>query len=163
MALNSIDERALPLGGARATSPARSWFLRSITDAKTILAAWALGGPPPGRGRSGAVVTLDSFDLPRCEFLKVDVEGMELPRAQRRRGNDPTAAGRILYVENDREDLSPALIEFLFSLGYQLYWHLPPLFNPQQLLSKPGQRVWAARCRSTCSASIRRSRRTSRA
>jgi hypothetical protein len=37
----------------------------------------------------------------------------------------------VLYVENDREEKSAALIGQLFSLGYRLYWHMPPLFNPK--------------------------------
>jgi hypothetical protein len=37
----------------------------------------------------------------------------------------------LLYVENDREEKSAALIGRLFELGYRLYWHLPALFNPQ--------------------------------
>jgi hypothetical protein len=43
----------------------------------------------------------------------------------------------ILYVENDRRDKSPALIEYLSSLGYRLYWHLPPLFNPSNYFDNP--------------------------
>jgi hypothetical protein len=37
----------------------------------------------------------------------------------------------VLYVENDREEKSAALIGQLLGLGYRLYWHLPPLFNPK--------------------------------
>jgi hypothetical protein len=36
----------------------------------------------------------------------------------------------ILYVENDRRDRSAALIALIQSLDYQLWWHTPPLFNP---------------------------------
>ena len=36
-----------------------------------------------------------------------------------------------LYVENDRLDRSEALIRHLLGLDYRLYWHLPPLYNPQ--------------------------------
>ena len=36
----------------------------------------------------------------------------------------------ILYVENDRPALSRALIEFIWSQGYRLWWHAPALFNP---------------------------------
>jgi hypothetical protein len=36
----------------------------------------------------------------------------------------------LLYVENDRIEKSPALIAQLMGLGYRLFWHLPPLFNP---------------------------------
>ncbi|MGH6968476.1 MAG: hypothetical protein ACREEN_05165 [Stellaceae bacterium] len=36
----------------------------------------------------------------------------------------------MLYVENDRQEKSVALLALLFELGYRLYWHLSPLFNP---------------------------------
>ena len=87
-------------------------------------------GAMPGRaGEMVPVVTLDSLELPRCEFLKVDVEGMEL--SVLKGGRQTLARFRpILYVENDREDNSPPLIEFLLGLGYRLFWHLPPLFDP---------------------------------
>ncbi len=37
----------------------------------------------------------------------------------------------VLYVENDRPEHSAALIHQVLDLGYRLYWHLLPLFNPQ--------------------------------
>jgi hypothetical protein len=43
----------------------------------------------------------------------------------------------MLYVENDRPEKSPALIEFLQALDYELYWHLPPLFNPDNYFGNP--------------------------
>jgi FkbM family methyltransferase len=74
--------------------------------------------------------TLDSFvDLPRLNFVKIDVEGMEkevilgaLNLLQRFKP--------IIYVENDRIDKSRELIELIASIGYRLFWHLPPLYNP---------------------------------
>ena len=32
--------------------------------------------------------------------------------------------------ENDRLEKSKDLIELIWSLNYRIYWHLPPLFNP---------------------------------
>ena len=37
----------------------------------------------------------------------------------------------MLYVENDRKEKSAELIRFIDSLGYDMYWHRPTLFNPQ--------------------------------
>jgi ADP-heptose:LPS heptosyltransferase len=37
----------------------------------------------------------------------------------------------LLYVENDRVDRSAALIELLSDLGYEMYWHAPYLYNPE--------------------------------
>lgn len=80
-------------------------------------------------GEPVAVRTLDSFDLPALRLLKIDVEGMEGPviagAAAAIRRHRP-----ILYVENDRQDRSPALIRQIRALGYRQFWHLPPLFNP---------------------------------
>jgi FkbM family methyltransferase len=91
------------------------------------------GGIALGSFASGervSVVALDSLDLPRCDFVKIDVEGMErdvLEGAARTIERfQPT-----LYVENDRADRSPALIEYLLGMGYRLYWHCPQLFNPK--------------------------------
>jgi FkbM family methyltransferase len=80
---------------------------------------------------SEAVVqlTLDSLNIPQCGLLKIDVEGMELDVLR----GAAQMIGRFrpyLYVENDRAEKSAALIEHLQLLGYTLYWHLPPLFNP---------------------------------
>jgi len=36
----------------------------------------------------------------------------------------------LIYIENDREDKSAEMIDALLKLNYELYWHAPPLFNP---------------------------------
>jgi hypothetical protein len=36
----------------------------------------------------------------------------------------------LLYVENDRVDRSQELIEWLWGIGYNLWWHTTRLFNP---------------------------------
>jgi FkbM family methyltransferase len=63
-------------------------------------------------------------------LLKIDVEGLELEVL---RGCEGLLARcrPFLYVENDRVKNSPALIQWLFDHEYRLWWHLPPLFNPQ--------------------------------
>ena len=35
-----------------------------------------------------------------------------------------------LYVENDVTARSPALIEAIWALGYDAWWHVAPLFSP---------------------------------
>ena len=39
-----------------------------------------------------------------------------------------------LYFENDDIDTSKALIETIKNMGYVLFWHLPPLYNPDNFL-----------------------------
>lgn len=81
------------------------------------------------RGEPLPVIRLDSINLRSCRLIKVDVEGMELPvlrgAEQLIRQFQPA-----LYVENDRADRSRDLVRYIDSLGYDLYWHRPPLFNP---------------------------------
>jgi hypothetical protein len=36
----------------------------------------------------------------------------------------------VLYVENDRRSKSAELIRQIRTLGYELYWHCPPLYSP---------------------------------
>ncbi len=69
-------------------------------------------------------------------LIKIDVEGMEyevLLGANKTIQRDKP----ILYVENDRPEKSPALIKEIQSLGYRLWWHLPPLYNPNNTYQNP--------------------------
>ncbi|MFY9288842.1 MAG: FkbM family methyltransferase [Alphaproteobacteria bacterium] len=96
------------------------------------------GGIALGNYDQGEVVpllTLDSLQLPRCHFIKLDVEGMELEALE---GAVETMkrCQPFLYVENDRRDRSEPLIRFLLAQGYRLFWHLPPLFNEKNFYGK---------------------------
>lgn len=76
------------------------------------------------------VVTLDeSMGATPIDFLKIDVEGMELDVLLGAKNlianNQP-----VMYIENDRPPKAQALVSHLDSLGYTCYWHCPPLFNP---------------------------------
>lgn len=87
-------------------------------------------------GESVPVVTIDSLALKRCHMVKIDVEGME--RAVLGGAVETlTRLKPLLYVENDRADKSAELVRFIDSLGYAMYWHKPPLFNPQNFLQNP--------------------------
>jgi FkbM family methyltransferase len=81
------------------------------------------------QGESVPLLTIDSLKLPRCDFIKIDVEGME--QAVLAGAVETIAKFKpVLYVENDREAKSAALIRFIDELGYHMYWHRPLLFNP---------------------------------
>jgi len=89
------------------------------------------GGLSLGEYEKGEMVdvrTIDALNLNVCHLIKIDAEGMEneaiVGATETLKKCQP-----YLYVENDRRDRSPELIERLFSAGYRLYWHLPPLFN----------------------------------
>jgi FkbM family methyltransferase len=80
-------------------------------------------------GHDVPLVTLDSLSLPSLRLLKVDVEGMEaevLAGARQTIGRHRP----ILYVENDREDQSERIVTMIDELGYDMWWHMPAMFNP---------------------------------
>ena len=80
-------------------------------------------------GEQVHVATIDGLALPACHLLKADFEVME---ADVNRGATETIKAHCpaLYVENDRREKSPDLIELLLGLDYRLYWHLTRLFYP---------------------------------
>ena len=82
----------------------------------------AAGEPVP-------VIPLDSIALPALRLLKVDVEGMEVSVLEGAR-NLILRHRPILYVENDRRENSARLISLITELGYDLWWHQPALFSP---------------------------------
>ncbi|MBM4004781.1 MAG: FkbM family methyltransferase [Planctomycetes bacterium] len=88
------------------------------------------------RGEPVPLLSIDSLSIPRCDFLKADVEGMELAVLQgglrTLRRDKP-----LLYLENDRPEKSPELISFLLEIGYQLYWHVPPLYRSDNYFGNP--------------------------
>lgn len=87
-------------------------------------------------GEPVSLITIDSLDLPGCNFFKIDVEGMEL---QVLRGAEKTVMKYrpIIYTEADRTDKNPALFAYLRELGYRLYRHEPSLYNPNNYFHNP--------------------------
>jgi FkbM family methyltransferase len=88
------------------------------------------GGEPVG------VLTIDGLQLPACQFIKIDVEGREQSVIA---GATATISRfqPVLYVENDRRHQSADLIRQIQNLGYTCYWHLPPLFLPDNFYRNP--------------------------
>ncbi len=87
-------------------------------------------------GEQIGVVSIDTLQLPACHFIKIDVEGQEQSVIA---GAAETIARfrPTLYVENDRRDHSPDLIRQIRDLDYVAYWHLPPLFSPDNFYRNP--------------------------
>ncbi len=81
------------------------------------------------QGERAAVRTIDGLDLARCSLIKADVEDMELA-VLRGAVNTVERFRPALYVENHDPGRSPELIRHIAGLGYELWWHTPPLFNP---------------------------------
>jgi FkbM family methyltransferase len=79
------------------------------------------------------ILTLDSLGLERLDFVKIDVEGME--ESVIRGGLDTIRRLKPkLYVENDggeeKIEKSASLIRTIRDLGYRLWWHVAPLYQP---------------------------------
>lgn len=90
------------------------------------------GGLALGQYQEGErvpMITIDSLNLQRCDLIKVDVEGMEMDVL---RGATSTIARTrpFLYVENDRREKAAELVRYIDGLGYNMFWHAPPLYNP---------------------------------
>ena len=88
--------------------------------------------------QSGSVATPcvrldDVVGSDAVSLIKIDVEGYELYVLQGAVGI-LTRWRSVIYVENDRVEKSQALIEWLWSQNYLLFWHIPALYNPDNLL-----------------------------
>jgi FkbM family methyltransferase len=83
-----------------------------------------------GPGTEVSVRMLDLSNVPPARVVKIDAEGMErevlLGAEAYIRAHKP-----ILMVENDREAKYLALIAQVEELGYDCYWFVTALFNPE--------------------------------
>ena len=87
-------------------------------------------------GESVPLVTLDGLDLPACQFLKVDVEGMEVEVLEGAEQLIETHRP-VMYLENDRVERSEELLRIVERLRYRAYWHYPRIFNPENYFGDP--------------------------
>ena len=75
----------------------------------------------------------DNKEKKSIKLIKCDAQGQEL--------NIILGSKKIidtykpfLYLENDELNTSKTLIEKLKGMGYIMFWHLPPLYNPNNFL-----------------------------
>jgi FkbM family methyltransferase len=103
-------------------------------------------GSLPGADEAIEVVALDDMlgMLKPISLMKVDVEGAELAVLSGARKF--IARDRpLIYVENDRPAKSRELIAFIAALDYQLWWHVAPLFRPNNF-AETRQNIFGAVC-----------------
>jgi FkbM family methyltransferase len=79
-------------------------------------------------GQRVAIRAIDDLELAACALVKIDVEGMEVDAIAGAAGTIRRCQP-VLYVENDRPEKSPPLIEAILGLDYRAYWHLPRMFD----------------------------------
>jgi FkbM family methyltransferase len=82
-------------------------------------------------------IALDALELDACDLIKVDVDGKELEVL--RSGEMQIERYRpTIYFENDDKASSPDLLSYLIDkLGYDLYWHVAPIFDESNFLNNP--------------------------
>jgi len=76
----------------------------------------------------------DVYPYDQLDLLKIDVEGMERDVLEGARASIKRFQP-LLYVENDQPQKSPELIQWLFDVGYRLWWHIPALYNPDNFFA----------------------------
>jgi len=79
-------------------------------------------------GETVAICRIDDMMLPYCDFIKIDVEGME---AQVLMGalTTLTKCRPVLYVELDRMENKEKIIDILSEMGYLVTITAPPLYS----------------------------------
>lgn len=82
------------------------------------------------RGLRVRLTPLDALRLTRCDLLKIDVEGFE-PQVLRGARQTIARCRPLIYIEADRPENQQEIIDLLDGMGYRLYWHTPPLFDPE--------------------------------
>ena len=80
-------------------------------------------------GEDVAIVPIDHINLSSCDFIKIDVEGME-PEVLMGGLKTIYEHKPVIYLEVDRDENNPLLLEIMDSLNYKVEQHTPPLHSP---------------------------------
>lgn len=122
---NCLNVHALNLGVSDAHGLGKLPVFAGGNVGAVKIEGWAHGEPLQ-------LVPLDAFNFPRCNLIKIDVEGLEekvlVGAAQTIARLRP-----YLFVENNQEAGSAGLISRLLGWGYDCYWHFEDYFNPDNL------------------------------
>ena len=83
------------------------------------------------------ITTIDSLELQRLDFLMLDIEGME-EAALRGAVRTIARCRPLLYVEIDKADKREPLLHYIKDeLKYEIMFHLPTVFNPDNFAKNP--------------------------
>jgi FkbM family methyltransferase len=96
----------------------------------------AVGANGAGQSERVPMVCVDDLRLDRLDLLKIDVEGVETQVIE----GASAAIARFrpaIFVENDRQEHSPALISALLGRDYGLWWHFSPLYRLDNYNANP--------------------------
>lgn len=81
------------------------------------------------QGEDVAIVPIDHINLSRCDFIKIDVEGME-PEVLMGGLKTIYEHKPVIYLEVDRDENNKLIVEIMTSLGYEIERHSPFLHSP---------------------------------
>lgn len=86
-------------------------------------------------GESVSVIIIDSLALPKCNLIKIDVEGGELGVLK---GAEKTIKTfqPVIYIENNNHRKSTELLQWFKQAGYQCWWHVYHRFNPNNFMKQ---------------------------
>ena len=87
-------------------------------------------------GERTETMKIDDLQLGRCNLIKIDVEGHE-PKVLAGARKMITKLRPVLFVENNSEERSRAVLIAIADLGYNSWWHIGDYFNPQNYFGKP--------------------------
>ena len=125
----------LALNSIRNTK-AMNFFVAAHDNADTRSEAWGEFAYVSSKWQA-PFLALDALDLAACDLIKIDVDGRELDVLQS--GEMQIERYRpILYFENEVREASSELLSYVKGkLGYDLYWHLAPLFEKDNYFGNP--------------------------
>jgi len=101
---------------------------------------WNFGGASlkktwTDRSESVACTTLDSLDLARIDFIKADVEGVEIELLHG--GKRLIGQHRpIVYLEINTVEVRNRAVEFFDKLGYGCWYYITPMFAADNYLGR---------------------------